>query len=309
MNRIDPVPWPSFSSGRPLLGANAFGATFTLLESDGAPLVDYLKGWPGSDFDVAMRLKTRLPLMLHLGDPICGDTTPSEDRLREVGRWLALASAPWTSVHIIHFDYRAPREEGARSMATEHALDNAVRNARVFTDALPLPLLVENQTAFPSAPSAWVYEPAFVRAVVEQSGCGFLLDLAHARVSADALGIDEHAYLEALPLERVVELHVNGPRRLCERSAERQARALAEERGSGSPFHFGADSLMDAHEPMRDGDYALLEWTLARCQPRAITLEYDREPDALRENLDRLGAMIGRCAPRYVSHDPSLRSG
>jgi uncharacterized protein (UPF0276 family) len=55
-------------------------------------------------------------------------------------------------------------------------------------------------------------EPAVIRRVVEQSGCGFLLDLSHARIAAHYLGVDPYDYVAQLPVERIRELHVTGVR-------------------------------------------------------------------------------------------------
>jgi uncharacterized protein (UPF0276 family) len=50
--------------------------------------------------------------------------------------------------------------------------------------------------------------------------------------------------------------------------------------------------LCDAHEPMQEMDYALLEWVLGRTHPQVVTLEYVRDPAALREQLARLRQIL-----------------
>jgi hypothetical protein len=99
--------------------------------------------------------------------------------------------------------------------------------------------------------------------VLAQTGCGFLLDIGHARVSAENLGLDARDYLQCLPLERVVQVHTSGPRRVDGR-------------------------LVDAHQPLQEEDYDLLEFTLAKTHPQVVTLEYIQEAGALREQLERL---------------------
>jgi hypothetical protein len=79
---------------------------------------------------------------------------------------------------------------------------------------------------------------------------GLLLDLAHARIAAHNRGEDVCAYLSALPLERVREIHVCGP----------------------GPDRSGV--LQDEHQEMGEEDYALLDWTLERTHPLVVTLEY-----------------------------------
>jgi len=53
-------------------------------------------------------------------------------------------------------------------------------------------------------------EPAVLGEVVRSTGCGFLLDLSHARISAGYLGEDSWSYIERMPLEHLRELHVTG---------------------------------------------------------------------------------------------------
>jgi uncharacterized protein (UPF0276 family) len=53
-------------------------------------------------------------------------------------------------------------------------------------------------------------EPDVIRRIVDETGCGFLLDISHARLSARNTGRDEHEYLAQMPGERLRELHVTG---------------------------------------------------------------------------------------------------
>jgi uncharacterized protein len=48
--------------------------------------------------------------------------------------------------------------------------------------------------------------------VIQDTGCMLLLDLAHARITADTLGIDVKDYIQDLPLDRLAELHITGIR-------------------------------------------------------------------------------------------------
>jgi uncharacterized protein (UPF0276 family) len=76
-------------------------------------------------------------------------------------------------------------------------------------------VIVENVPYFGFIPDTYpilrpAAEPELIRQVLEETGCGLLLDLSHARIGARYLGYDEHAYLAALPTERLRELHITG---------------------------------------------------------------------------------------------------
>jgi uncharacterized protein (UPF0276 family) len=42
-------------------------------------------------------------------------------------------------------------------------------------------------------------EPDTIREVIESAGCGFLLDISHARMAAHYLGMDEYEYIASCP--------------------------------------------------------------------------------------------------------------
>jgi uncharacterized protein (UPF0276 family) len=97
-------------------------------------------------------------------------------------------------------------------------------------------------------------EPTVLADLVRGNGCGLLLDISHACIAAQALGVDPKAYIEQLPIERLRELHFTG--------------LLAQDR-----------QLYD-HHPIRNEDWPWLEWALSRvssgawARPDLLALEY-----------------------------------
>ncbi len=144
--------------------------------------------------------------------------------------------------------------------------------------------------------------PEVIRRVVEETGCGFLLDLSHARLAAAYLGMDLHEYIEALPVSHVREVHITGVQPLAGQWLERVSRpgadpALAADLG-GKPVD---------HLPMTEADWGLLRWTLGRiaagdwARPWVVSFEYGGvggfweavlEPNVLAEQVPRLYEMI-----------------
>lgn len=53
-------------------------------------------------------------------------------------------------------------------------------------------------------------EPNLITRIVEQTGCGFLLDISHAIISAFHIGMDPYEYFNRLPVKRVKEMHFTG---------------------------------------------------------------------------------------------------
>ena len=130
--------------------------------------------------------------------------------------------------------------------------------------SIALPLLLENMPVSPLLGNRFESEPRIIREILQDTGCSLLLDLAHARVAAAYRGVSVYEYLEQLPLTDVPQLHISGTR----------------EKGG---------VLVDAHEPLEDADYNILDWVLARTNSEILTLEYYRDDKpALKEMLCHL---------------------
>ena len=193
--------------------------------------------------------------------------------LSRIAAYQRCTGSPWISAHItlwlpgmvglmLRYGWRMPLPNVAR------ATRRFVRNVGRLQRALPVPVILENTPPFPFPGYDFEAQAARIREVLDLTGCGFLLDIGHARVAAATWGMDVRDYLADLPLERVVQVHVSGPR----------------VRGP----HGREGRLVDAHESMQEVDYALLDHVLARAQPQTVTLEYIREREALLDQLTRL---------------------
>jgi uncharacterized protein (UPF0276 family) len=291
--------WPRFAGG-PLLGANGTDAMGSLLSRGLDHLVDYLKVGPFMGRQAIATLATRYPLMLHLDDTLSGWAALSQETLQAILDLVELSDTPWTSEHIgfnvagVRLGAALSPWPAAQTLSWSQARDNIVRNARTLAERLPVPLILENVPLFPNRAHLHIAEPEFIREVIERIDCGLLLDLAHARVTASLLGCDPRAYIQRLPLDRVVELHLSGPRPLKELSERRQSWVRENADTLADRLHVDGETLVDVHEPLREEDYALLAWTLEHAQPKAVTLEYYFDADQLQTQLVRLGAMLGR---------------
>jgi len=219
------------------------------------------------------------PLLLHnsvfdwsLGHPAA---LTQRDVLARTRHTLAITHAPWLSIHLgfsaAQVAFEGTMQACSPVLARDDLLERVCHNVRALAREIPVPLLLENLDYCPNGAYEHICAPDFIAAVIAGTETGLLLDLAHAHVSAERLGLLITDYLDRLPLERVRQLHVSGPRRRD-------------------------GVLTDAHEPLAEEDYALLRRVLQGTRPRALTLEYGRDADALREQLVRLRPMLERKA-------------
>src|SRR5262244_1683837 len=83
-------------------------------------------------------------------------------------------------------------------------------------DLLPLPYteealaLVENVSSYVTYQHSTLPEWTFLGAVAVSADCGILLDVNNVYVSATNHGFSADAYLEAIPVERVGQIHLAG---------------------------------------------------------------------------------------------------
>jgi len=175
--------------------------------------------------------------------------------------------APWISLHL-GFSAREVTFDGGMKPVTptlgrDEALSSIVASVRTLQDRLEVPLLLENLDDQAGGAYEHVCRAEFVRDVIDGTDAGLLLDLAHAAVSASRQGRSLQAYVDDLPLDRVRQIHVSGPRR-------------------------EAGVAWDAHDTLLDEDVEALRRLLDLTEPWALTLEYGRDQDALVAQLEVL---------------------
>ncbi|PSJ21720.1 hypothetical protein CVH10_10585 [Halomonas sp. ND22Bw] len=93
---------------------------------------------------------------------------------------------------------------------TEESLTLLARNIDIVQQALGRRLLIENPSLYVTIPINTLDEADFLTELVARTGCGLLLDLNNAYISAFNLHRDLDAYLAALPWQAVGEMHLAG---------------------------------------------------------------------------------------------------
>lgn len=208
--------------------------------------------------DLIDRARAAKPIYYHF--PLfAGDDSLATIDPNEIERLLAEADTPHVNLHLRAGPAEFP-DIPIASTAPGHL--QAVANRMIgeivaFSAPFGLERVVAENVVYrgPTGSSlAAVTEPTLIAHVVRESGCGLLLDLAHARLTALELGIPPQDYLAAFPMERLRELHVTG---IASEGRNRR------------------DSM-----PMEPADWDLVEWALGEigagrwATPRIVALEY-----------------------------------
>nr|WP_315188481.1 DUF692 domain-containing protein [uncultured Albidiferax sp.] len=123
-------------------------------------------------------------------------------------------------------------------------------------------MLLENPATYVEFTASTWSESAFIREVLRRTGCGLLLDVNNVYVSSVNHDFDPQAYLQALPLQAVGEIHLAG-------FAEAQD-------GAGDPL------LIDSHgAPVAQAVWDLYAYTLGLTGPVPTLIERDNDVPAL----------------------------
>lgn len=152
-------------------------------------------------------------------------------------------------------------------------------------DFLGLRLLLENPSTYFAFEASTLGEAPFLSEVVARTGCGLLLDLTNAHVGCVNRGADAFAYLEALPLEAVGEVHLAGF--ACDTDAA------------------GAPLLVDDHgSAVPEAVWSLYRWLVDRRGPLPTLVEWDSAVPAwpvLLQQAQRAQGILRAAAPRELA--------
>jgi uncharacterized protein (UPF0276 family) len=158
------------------------------------------------------RALDRFPIVQHGVSLSIGSTDPLDRGYLE--RLAALARhtrTPWVSDHLcwggaggVHLHDLLPMPY------TERAVKWVAERARAVQDMLGVRFALENVSSYMTYTSSEMSEWEFVTAVAEEADCGILLDVNNIYVSSFNHGFDPNTYVDNVPHERVVQVHLAG---------------------------------------------------------------------------------------------------
>jgi hypothetical protein len=234
------------------------------------------------------RIRERYPLSLHgVGLSIGGDGPLDEahlDRLAAlIGRYEPAHFSEhlaWSSHGGVFFNDLLPLPYDRRT------LDRVCAHVDRVQQRLKRRMLLENPSTYVEFTASTMDEAQFLADVQRRTGCGLLLDLNNAHVSAVNQGRDAWAFVAALPGSAVEQLHLAGF------TPERDA--------AGAPL------LIDSHaRPVDAAVWDLFARFVAAWGARPTLLERDAELPPLAELLAEAAQAESRLAAARA--DPAVR--
>lgn len=160
------------------------------------------------------RIAEHYPIVMHGVSLSIGTVDPlNSEYLQKLKGLLNEINPAWVSDHLCWTGMAYKNTHDLLPVPyTEEALKHIVQRIRCVQDYLERPIALENPSTYLEFKSSAMAEAEFIARMVEESGCNLLLDVNNAYVTCYNHRLDPKAYLDALPLHRVIQIHLSGHR-------------------------------------------------------------------------------------------------
>lgn len=199
----------------------------------------------------------------------------SQENVQEIANMILNNNPELVTFHVNSCYQKPPVVDGmfqpsGRKFSEKELLDHARANLQKLDAAVARAFQkgIENTNYYPSGAYEMVTDPEFLTALATEFGFQFLLDMAHAQVTAINKKITLEEYLSKLDLAKVVQFHISRPDK-------------------------NPQLARDAHEVLEDDDWELVEQLMARCPNlKYMTLEYYKNDEKLLAMLKKLREIL-----------------
>lgn len=170
------------------------------MDTDGRPkrkLAQFRELYPIVMHGVAMSIGTANPL-----------NSEYMRKLKALKNWLKPA---WISDHLCWTGIAHKNSHDLLPVPyTEEALKHITQRIKEVQDFLECPIALENPSTYLEFKASEIPEAEFIARMAKDSGCNLLLDVNNVYVTCFNHRLDAKAYLDALPLGHVVQIHLSG---------------------------------------------------------------------------------------------------
>jgi hypothetical protein len=187
-----------------------------------------LENWPKIDFFeivsenfmdtqgrpmwVLDQIAERYPVIMHGVSLSVGSTDPLNwDYLTKLKALSKRIRAPFVSDHVCFTGVAGRNVHDLLPVPfNEETLRHMAERIRTIQDFLEKPLILENASSYLDYTTSTMTEWEFVARLLEAADCGLLLDVNNVYVSSFNHRFDPHAYIDAIPPERIAYHHLAG---------------------------------------------------------------------------------------------------
>jgi uncharacterized protein (UPF0276 family) len=198
-------------------------------------------------------VRERYPIVLHGVSLSIGSTDPlNRGYLSELKALAKRFEPAWISDHLCWTGVGGRNLHDLLPLPyTEEVVKHVATRIRQVQETLGTHILIENVSSYMSFRTSTLTEWEFLSAVSEEADCGILLDINNIFVSAFNHRFSAQQYIDAVPVERVIQFHLAGH--------------------SDEGTH-----LLDTHDhPIRDEVWALYQHAVRRFGEVSALVEWD----------------------------------
>jgi len=162
---------------------------------------------------VLMHVRKQVPVVMHGVSLSVGSTDPINFKYLEKLKALAEAIEPeWISDHLCWTGVAYSNTHDLLPMPmTQESLTHVCERVMRIQDYLKRPLILENPSTYLQFKASTISEWGFLSSLATTTGCGLLLDVNNVFVSATNHSFNAPNYINNLPHEHIVQMHIAGP--------------------------------------------------------------------------------------------------
>jgi len=166
--------------------------------------------WP----DMIEEARALLPVYVHF--PLDAGTISGRPAdLDAVDRMARDTDTPFVNYHLVAYarDFPDVPADTVDEAVTEIVRERMIADVSHAVERFGADRVIVENIPYFGAGGLYVrasVDTAVIRDVVDATGCGFLLDVSHARIAAHYLGVEPRQYIADLPVECLRELHLTG---------------------------------------------------------------------------------------------------
>lgn len=166
----------------------------------------------GKPLENLQRILERYPVVQHGVSLAIGSADPLDfDYLKKLKALTKITKTPWVSDHLCwgrlpgaHYHDLLPLPY------TREVIDYVAERARIVQEYLELPFALENLSSYVAFKEDEMPEWEFYSSVVEKADVLMMLDVNNIYVSSRNHGFDPMDYVNNIPMERVIQIHLAG---------------------------------------------------------------------------------------------------
>ncbi|UCD68046.1 MAG: DUF692 domain-containing protein [Betaproteobacteria bacterium] len=235
------------------------------------------------------RVRAEYPVVLHGVSLSIGGTGPLDLEYLQALRTLVDRVEPsWVSDHLCWTGTARQNTHDLLPLPyTEEAVEHVASRILQVQDFLRRPILIENVSSYVNFNQSEMTEWEFINQIAERADCLLLLDVNNVYVSGFNHGFDPHEFIDALPAQRIQQIHLAGH--------------------SNCGTH-----IIDTHDaPVIDEVWKLYGYTIEAIGPVATMIERDDhipELATLVSELDQAREVARKATRIAAPAQPAIRS-